>query len=78
MPKPMKQPSDRFTLPLLDKPRPGRPRNPNALTPAQRAQRYRAKKKLLPKPFLLTWTGRGKTPAWVNELVRKELMRGIA
>ena len=40
-----KQASDTFTLDLLDKPKRGRPRKPNALTDAERARRYRARKK---------------------------------
>lgn len=39
----MKQPQDRFMLDLLDKPGRGRPRKPDALTPAERARRYRAR-----------------------------------
>ena len=40
-----KQATDTFTLDLLDKPKRGRPRKPNALTDAERARRYRARKK---------------------------------
>lgn len=39
----MRQSADKFTLDLIDKPRRGRPPKPNALTPAERAQRYRDK-----------------------------------
>lgn len=41
----MKQAADAYTLDLLDKPKRGRPRKPNALTPAERARRYRANKR---------------------------------
>ena len=40
-----RQAADSFTLDLLSKPGRGRPRKPNALTPAQRARRYRAARK---------------------------------
>jgi hypothetical protein len=40
-----KQAADTFTLDLLDKPKRGRPRKPDALTDAERARRYRARKK---------------------------------
>lgn len=36
-----KQAADHFTLDLLDKPKRGRPRKPDAMTPAQRARDYR-------------------------------------
>lgn len=39
----VKQADDVYTLDLIDKPKRGRPRKPDALTPAQRAQRYRDK-----------------------------------
>ena len=48
----------------------GRPRKLDALTPAQRAQRYRDKKKRPAKPAMWrgpngeTWTGRGLQPRW--------------
>lgn len=41
----MKQDADQFTPDFLDKPRRGRPRKPDALTPAERARRYRANKR---------------------------------
>lgn len=42
----MKQAEDQFTPDLLaDHRRPGRPRKPDALTPAQRAMAYRARQK---------------------------------
>jgi hypothetical protein len=41
----VKQAADSYTLDLLDKPKRGRPRKPNALTPAERARRYRARKR---------------------------------
>ena len=37
----VKQAADLYTRDLIDKPRRGRPRKVDALTPAQRAQRYR-------------------------------------
>jgi hypothetical protein len=40
----MKQPEDRFTIDLIDKPGRGRPRKANALTPAQRAKSYRQRR----------------------------------
>lgn len=43
----MKQSEDKFTRDAFDAPKAGRPRSPNALTPAQRAKRYRARKKVL-------------------------------
>lgn len=43
-----KQAIDAFTLDLLDKPKRGRPRKPNALTPAQRAKAYRQRLKADP------------------------------
>lgn len=70
----MKQPADQFTRDLLDKPKRGRPRKPDALTPAQRARAYRARqraakaKKAGPTMWRgrngETWTGRGQQPAW--------------
>lgn len=67
-----KQAADLYTLDLLNKPKRGRPRKPDALTPAQRARRYRARKKAAAakKPPMWrgrngeTWTGRGQRPAW--------------
>lgn len=46
----MKQAADRYTLPLdgVDKPRRGRPAKPDAMTPAQRAKRYRERLKADP------------------------------
>ena len=41
----MKQSADVFTPDLLGPPRRGRPRKPDALTPAERARRYRARKR---------------------------------
>lgn len=41
----MRQAVDHFTLDLIDKPKRGRPRKPDALTPAQRAREYRARKR---------------------------------
>lgn len=45
-----KQDADRYTLDMLDKPKRGRPRKPNALTPAQRARAYRARKRAPVQP----------------------------
>lgn len=66
-----KQAADLYTLDLLSKPKRGRPRKPDALTPAQRARRYRARKKAAAaKPPMWrgrngeTWTGKGQLPAW--------------
>ncbi len=41
----MKQVEDKFTLDLLDKPRRGRPRKPNAKSSAQRVREFRERKK---------------------------------
>lgn len=81
----VKQPEDRFTaeLPGLDvepaKRRPGRPRKPDALTPAERARAYRARMRerterarrmvaagvrYMSAQTWETWTGRGPAPAW--------------
>lgn len=43
-----KQAADLFTRDMLDKPRRGRPRKPDALTPAQRAKAYRERLKADP------------------------------
>ena len=48
----MKQPEDRFTIDLIDKPGRGQPRKANALTPAQRAKRYRARQALMQRAKL--------------------------
>lgn len=74
----MKQPEDRSTLerPGLDAPKRGRgrPRKPDALTPAQRAKRYRdkqRKKAAMKQPLYRcprtgsTWNGKGQKPRWV-------------
>ena len=76
-----KQPEDLYTLELtLPMPRGrGRPRKEDALTPAQRAKRYRdrkASRKLRSKyvPVAVyrdpmtgqTWTGRGLAPKWLT------------
>jgi len=44
----VKQAADLYTRDLIDKPKRGRPRKPDALTPAQRAKRYRDKRKRRP------------------------------
>jgi hypothetical protein len=41
----MKQPEDRFTRDAFATPQRGRPRKPDAMTPAQRAKAYRLRKK---------------------------------
>jgi hypothetical protein len=41
----VKQQCDAYTVDFLDAPRRGRPRKPNALTPAERAKRYRENKR---------------------------------
>lgn len=70
-----KQSGDVFTLDLLSKPGRGRPRKPDAKTPAQRAREYRARKRAakLAKQARYrcpltgsTWSGRGKPPKWVE------------
>ena len=42
----MKQACDKFTRDMIDAPRRGRPRKPNAKSAAQRAREYRARLKL--------------------------------
>lgn len=71
--------NDVYTSPLLTDRLVGRPRKPNALTPAQRAKIYRAKKKLKPGhpnvmyrgPNGCTWSGKGQHPAWVRNLIER-------
>lgn len=41
----MKQPSDKFTFDIFNKPAPGRPRKPDAKDAAQRMREYRQRKK---------------------------------
>ena len=48
----MKQPEDRITIDLIYKPGRGRPRQANALTPAQRAKLYRARQALMQRAKL--------------------------
>lgn len=43
----VKQSEDKFTRDAFDAPKAGRPRSPNALTPAQRAKQYRARQKAM-------------------------------
>lgn len=43
-----KQAADLYTLDLLEKPKRGRPKKPDALTPAQRAKAYRERLKADP------------------------------
>lgn len=82
-----KQSADHFTLDLLDKPKRGRPRKPDALTPAERARAYRARKRaakaraarlkasgitgLYRGPNGETWSGRGLMPKWLANQVRE-------
>ena len=77
-----KQPEDKFTLELPLARGRGRPRKPDALTPADRAQRYRDRKKAAkrlaaayPNGFFRgpngeTWGGRGLTPKWLQVLIQ--------
>ncbi len=79
----MRHPDDRQTIELPGmgtKRGRGRPRKPDALTPAQRAKRYRDRKRAdqaerarqlaagirYRGPNGETWTGRGQTPRWFN------------
>lgn len=41
----MKQAADKYTGELFEKPKRGRPRTPNATTPAQRTREYRQRRK---------------------------------
>lgn len=56
-----KQPEYLYTVDMLDKPKRGRPRKPNAMTDAQRAREYRARKRALTKehvwhfPYTKEW-----------------------
>ena len=77
-----RQPEDFYTLPLPLKRGVGRPRKADALTAAQRAKRYRDRKRAakirqLQKPGIMyrgprgeTWTGRGLVPMWLRSLIR--------
>lgn len=47
-----KQSNDKFTRDAFDKPRVGRPVEPNAKSPAQRAKEYRARVKARKYDFL--------------------------
>lgn len=80
----MRQEGDTLTmeLPGLEPKRGrGRPRKDNALTPAQRAQRYRDKKKrakLMDRVLIKyrgpngeTWSGRGLMPRWITVLLER-------
>lgn len=78
----MRQPEDRATIELPGlapaKRGRGRPRKPDALTPAQRAKRYRDRQRAAKEqharalaagiryrgPNGETWTGRGQRPRW--------------
>lgn len=52
----MKQPADKFTVDAFSKPRPGRPRKPDAKTNAQRQAEFRARRKF---NFLISVTRNG-------------------
>lgn len=75
----MKHPDDTRTLELpgltvATKRGRGRPRKDDALTPAERAQRYRDRKKAAKRVSAVRyrgpngegWTGRGQVPAWLR------------
>lgn len=47
-----KQDLDHYTVDMLDKPKRGRPRKPNAKTDAQRAREYRARKREEQRAFI--------------------------
>ena len=88
-----KQSSDLYTLDMLDKPQRGRPRKPDALTPAERARNYRARKTASRKiadrlrahgvvalyrgPNGETWSGRGLMPRWLHVLVREGVDKNL-
>ena len=80
----MRDDHDRVTLELpgvTEKRGRGRPRKDDALTPAQRAQRYRDRKKraaLMARvqikyrgPNGETWSGRGLMPRWITVLLER-------
>lgn len=87
-----KQPEDTHTLELplcapesisVTKRAPGRPRDPDAMTNAERQQRWRDKQKRskrisMPSPKYQcpmtgkTWTGRGLMPKWLSILVHDQ------
>jgi hypothetical protein len=50
-----KQAADLYTLDLLNKPKRGRPRKPDAKTPAQRAREYRARKRVAVRDWLASF-----------------------
>lgn len=58
-----KQAADHFTPDMLDPPKRGRPRKPDALTPAQRARAYRARKRDAPA-VEVTQPEVNRTPWW--------------
>lgn len=64
----VKQAADTFTLDLLDKPKRGRPRKPDALTAAERARRYRAANKA--DPFRATRNAQPWYLAYIEEQKR--------
>lgn len=67
----------------------GRPRLDNALTPAERAKRYRDRKKAAKRraaafpngfyrgPHGQTWSGRGLMPRWLAVLVREGIDKSL-
>lgn len=84
----MRQPGDVLTMELPGLPTRrgrGRPRKPDALTPAQRAKRYRDRQKAAAaaraaaaRPWIKyrgpngeTWTGRGLMPRWVSAALER-------
>lgn len=71
-----KQAADHFTLDLLDKPKRGRPRKPDALTPAQRAKRYRDRLRadLVALERLLATQREHRTAALIAELKNRRTM----
>lgn len=66
----VKQAADTFTRDLLDKPKRGRPRKPDALTPAERARRYRAANKA--DPYRATRNAQPWYLAYLEEQKRRE------
>ena len=75
-----KQPDDVYTLELKLPARRGRPPKDDAMTPAQRAQRYRNRKKAEQRrlagamyvgPNGKTWSGRGQVPMWLRIAIER-------
>jgi hypothetical protein len=64
-----KQTADTYTLDLLDRPKRGRPRKPDAKTPAQRAREYRARRREAVRQALQAHeTRRQELDAWLSGL----------